>query len=123
MANQIINITVLPNTQGAVLYQNVQNINYLWEDLTPSVEIEVRSFVVAVLGSNGVVGETPTGVINGSNAKFESLYNFDPLSIEVILNGQILSKLEDYNTAGTRTINLFVSPNAGEILRINYTKI
>lgn len=70
-----------------------------------------------------VVNETPSGLINGSNATFTTAFNFDPGTEEVYLNGLKLVKLEDYNTTGTNQIDLYVSPGAGEHLIVNYKKI
>jgi hypothetical protein len=80
-----------------------------------------------VLGASGgtavtVVGETPTGAVNGSNATFTSLFAFAPETVEVFISGFRLTLLADYNTSGNRTITLFASPITGELVRINYIK-
>ncbi len=70
-----------------------------------------------------VVGETPSGAVNGSNATFTSLSPFVPESVEVMINGLYQKRVRDFNTSGVQTIILSSSPNAGELILINYTKI
>ena len=69
-----------------------------------------------------VIGETPSGLINGSNAIFTSAFAFDSASLQVYNNGMLLKILEDYNTSGNNIILNF-SPNSNESLLINYIKI
>lgn len=69
-----------------------------------------------------VVGEIPTGTVDGSNATFTTAFDFVPESVEVFLETCRLGLLDDYNTSGTRTIIFYVSPLAGEKIKINYLK-
>lgn len=73
--------------------------------------------------SDFVIGETPSGTINGSNATFTSLNDFIPETVEVFLNGVRQTLLGDYNTSGNTTILFVTSPGTGEVLRINYIKL
>ena len=82
----------------------------------------------AVWGANGtgvgggaiVVGETPTGLVNGANATYTSLTSFTPGTVEVFVNGLAQRLPTDFNTSGVSTIILTSSPATGESIRINY---
>ena len=64
--------------------------------------------------------ETPTGAIDGVNTVFTLANNPNPdSSLEVILNGQILTAGGDYTLSGT-TITFANAPLEGSILRVNY---
>jgi hypothetical protein len=69
-----------------------------------------------------VVGESPGGVLDGSNATFTSLQPFIPLSVEVLLNGVAQTRVQDFNTTGFTTITLTESPRVDDVLRINYLR-
>jgi len=69
-----------------------------------------------------IIGETPTGAINGSNATFLSAFNFIPESVEVVVNGLIQRVVTDYNTTGLTTVILTTAPLTGESIRLNYTR-
>lgn len=70
-----------------------------------------------------VMGEIPTGLINGANATFTSLSQFIPEKIIVERNGITQRKNTDYTTTGNNTINLTFSPDTGESILINYIKL
>lgn len=75
-------------------------------------------------GAEQVTGEIPTGLINGSNATFTSAFPFDPLSVEVFLNGLRQQVIADYNTVGNTQIIFLVSPESNtSSLLINYKKL
>ena len=69
-----------------------------------------------------VHGETPAGVIDGSNATFTTAFDFVPESVDVS-DGVRLKVIEDYQTTGNRTIILNQSPLAGENILIDYIKL
>ena len=84
-----------------------------------NVVIEFNGALTTSSGSF-VIGETPAGTINGSNATFTTVQNFDPASIAVLLNGVTLVNGIDYYTTGQTTIILNISPVIGDNLRVNY---
>lgn len=87
--------------------------------------IEIGNTLVIYSQNGGqpwVIGEAPTGLVNGVNATFTTAFDFVPESVEVFIETSRMSLLDDYNTAGTRTINFYVSPLAGEKIRINYQR-
>lgn len=100
------------------------NIN----DLTGEISVFTRpqNVVIEFNGSlttgsgSFIIGETPTGAINGSNAQFTTAQNFDPASVSVFLNGVNIINGVDYITTGQNTILLNVSPVNGDYLRVNY---
>lgn len=84
-----------------------------------NVVIEFNGALTTSAGSF-VIGETPAGTINGSNATFSTAQVFDPASVSVFLNGVNIINGVDYITTGTNTILLNVSPVSGDYLRVNY---
>jgi hypothetical protein len=83
------------------------------------VIVKVGAFVSTSSGSF-IIGETPTGAINGSNATFTTLQNFVAGSVEVFVNGVNQVSGVDFTTAGSTTITLNVSPVSGDYIRVNY---
>lgn len=69
-----------------------------------------------------IIGELPTGNINGINATFTSAYSFIPETLEIFVNGIQATKNIDYTTSGANTIMFTYSPATNDILRINYNK-
>lgn len=75
------------------------------------------------LGTGLVVyGETPSGAIDGVNATFQSLHDFVPESVAVYLNGVRQRLVDDYQTSGTQTVVLSVSPSVGEKVLFDYLR-
>lgn len=97
----------------------VQDENQIVQVTSESIIVQVNS-LLTLGGESSVIGETPTGAINGQNATFTSLQNFEPLTVDVILNSTIQTYGIDYITTGTNTIILNVAPVVGDILRLNY---
>lgn len=75
---------------------------------------------VTTSGGSFVIGETPSGAVNGSNATFTTSQNFVPESVQVFINGVSQTNAVDYTTSGTTTITLNVSPVSGDYIRVNY---
>ena len=97
----------------------VQDENQIVEVTSESIIVQVNS-LLTLGGETSVIGETPNGAINGQNATFTSLQNFEPLTVDVILNSTVQTYGIDYITTGTNTIILNVAPVVGDILRLNY---
>jgi hypothetical protein len=72
--------------------------------------------------SSWEIGEVPSGAINGSNATFTSAFDFIPGKVTVYSSGIRLKLGTDFNTSGTRTIQLTFSPSAGESITIDYQR-
>lgn len=72
-------------------------------------------------GTYFVNNETPTGVIDGSNATFTLAFNPNPdSSLKVYLNGQRFKNTgEDYSLSG-QTLTMVVAPDIGSILLVDY---
>lgn len=70
-----------------------------------------------------VIGETPSGAVDGSNATFTTEFNFIPESVELFCGGVRLSVLSDFNTSGNQTITFYVSPKMADLIRVNYQKL
>lgn len=75
---------------------------------------------VTTSGGSFVIGETPSGAVNGSNATFTTSQNFVPETVQVFINGVSQTNAVDYTTSGTTTITLNVSPVSGDYIRVNY---
>lgn len=97
----------------------VQDENQIVQVTSESIIVQVNS-LLTLGGESSVIGETPNGAINGQNATFTSLQNFEPLTVDVILNSTVQTYGIDYITTGTNTIILNVAPVVGDILRLNY---
>lgn len=97
----------------------VQDENQIVQVTSESIIVQVNS-LLTLGGESSVIGETPNGAINGQNATFTSLQNFEPLTVDVILNSTVQTYGIDYITTGTNTITLNVAPVVGDILRLNY---
>lgn len=73
--------------------------------------------------TNFIVGEIPSGIINGSNATFTSVSPFQSGTLAVYLNGMRQGEMVDYNIISNDTFRFIVtSPSPGEILTIDYIK-
>lgn len=83
------------------------------------ITVQVGATVTTSSGSF-VIGETPSGAVNGSNATFTTAQNFVPESVQVFVNGVSQTNAVDYTTSGTTTISLNVSPISGDYIRVNY---
>ncbi|MCC7308388.1 MAG: hypothetical protein IT173_12545 [Acidobacteria bacterium] len=69
-----------------------------------------------------VIGEVPTGAINGSNAIFTTAFPFVPESVGLTVNGLRQKKVDDFNTSGNQTLTLAVSPETGTNMLVDYLR-
>ncbi len=71
-----------------------------------------------------VFGETPVGLINGSNVIFTIVYDFVPGSLELFLNGLKLriGTGNDYQETAANVVTMEYAPTTGDILEVNYYK-
>lgn len=76
----------------------------------------------SVLTPEIILGEIPTGLINGSNATYTTLFDFVPSKVAVYVNGLLQKKITHYNTSGTTTILFVDSPLTGDIIEVDYIK-
>lgn len=106
-------------------------VTYIRHDLhcnalpRPTINLMPSKTIVVISNQQNeaqVIGETPIGLVDGSNATFTSAFDFVPESVEVFVETCRMALLDDYITAGTRTITFYVSPLSGEKIKINYTK-
>lgn len=96
-------------------------------NILPPPRITIKSFPVGQQGPPGIslpwtIDEVPTGVIDGVNTEFEALNDFVPETVQVVLNGQVLTSPDDFHTTGVR--NVFIDrpqpPIVGDKVRLNY---
>jgi hypothetical protein len=67
-----------------------------------------------------VLNEVPSGLIDGSNATFNTLNTF--VSVIVRLNGLAQSLVNDYVTVSNNQIVFNVSPEVGDTITVDYIK-
>lgn len=117
----ISNDKISINTYPQAVTVNIDDLTGQIEVLTrpQNVVIEFNGALTTASGSF-IIGENPSGAINGSNATFVTAQNFDPASIAVFLNGVNIINGVDYITTGQNTVILNVSPVIGDNLRMNY---
>lgn len=82
--------------------------------------IAIENYLVNLPTAKFRFDETPTGLINSSNATFQSLSDFVPESVVVLVNGVVQRRVADFNTSGLRTVTLTESPSSGESVKLNY---
>lgn len=112
------NVSIIVNPEKIAIELNEES--QLIQVTVDSIVVQTNELLTSGDASSFVIGETPTGVINGSNATFTTQNNFVPLSLDLILNSTIQTYGIDYITTGTNTITLNVSPVVGDIIRVNY---
>lgn len=117
LSNDNITIITKPSAINLAINESTGDIDIT--TVPQVIKIQVGAILQTASGTF-VIGEIPNGLINGSNAIFQSLFPFVPESLQVFLNGVSQALAIDYTTSGTQTINLSVSPIIGDIIRINY---
>lgn len=105
---QSVNIDIAPAT-GDI------DISTLPQYITVAVGATIQTFAGIF-----VIGETPSGTINGSNATFTTASGFVPESVQVFVNGVSQTNTVDYTTSGVNTIIFNFSPVNGDYIRVNY---
>ena len=69
-----------------------------------------------------VIGEVPSGVIDGSNTTFTTAYNVFGTAIDVYLNGLLQKRGDDYTFTSPNTIIFTNAPISGSNLLCDYIK-
>lgn len=72
--------------------------------------------------SEFVFGETPAGLVNGSNATYTTAFDFVPESVVPSINGLEQKAGTHFITMGNDTIIFNDSPTTGEIITVTYIK-
>ena len=106
--SEAVNIDILPTTGDVDITTIPQYIT-----------VQVGATVTTSSGSF-VIGETPSGLVNGSNATYTTAQNFVAESVQVFINGVFQTNGVDYTTSGSTTITMNVSPVSGDYIRVNY---
>jgi len=86
-----------------------------------------RAFTPTVLTYGGlaqpqVVGEVPTGVIDGSNMTYYTANSFMGGTLAVYLNGLRMKLGLDFNSAGVNSFLFAYAPVTGDLLTVDYIK-
>ena len=112
----------------------MEDIEVIIEENITDVEVVVNTYpanieVIVEHGGGGddlnklVHNETPSGIINGTNALFNSLSPFVPESLQVYVNGLLIKPIDEWVNIGNNQIRLQFSPGNGESILINYIKL
>jgi hypothetical protein len=126
-----LNVTVTNNETKATVHEDAIAVSLVENKQIVTIPSTVVQVVeVAQQGPPGPpgsalqnFGEVPSGLIDGVNSTFTTADPFIPETVQVFLNGMLLIKPDEYNTSGNQTIVLAVSPNTGENLQVNYTRL
>lgn len=69
-----------------------------------------------------VLGEIPSGLIDGVNATFTTAYSVFGTAIDVFLNGVLQKRGDDYTFTSPNTITFVSAPPSGSNLLCDYIK-
>jgi hypothetical protein len=67
-----------------------------------------------------VVGETPSGAIDGVNQSFTTAHNFASNQLWVWLNGLRMKLTTDYTITGANSFHFVTAPQTGDTLVVDY---
>ncbi len=112
-------VTIVTKQSSVNLNINENNGDIDISTIPQVIKVEIGAVLTTSSGTF-VIGEIPSGQINGSNPTFTTSINFVPESVQVFVNGVSQSLTEDYVTIGTTTIQMNISPIIGDRIRINY---
>lgn len=88
------------------------------------VAVEITPPIIAVGAGGGaavmVVGEIPTGVIDGSNLLFITSYAFPGNQLWVYLNGLRQHTTNDYVILSDNSFQMVTAPLVGDFLTVDY---
>jgi len=73
-----------------------------------------------VQGTQYIMGETPTGTLNGINKVFAAANAFAPNSLEVFLNGLRQRRVDDYTETSSTQFTFVTAPKATDTISIDY---
>lgn len=133
---EAINTDASQLTSGILPDERLSDNVVLTEDLLSEiagVTINITSPDGSILITNGgsggvttsvdlVVGETPSGLVNGSNATYTTAFSFVPESVELFINGLRQNRVTHFTTSGTTTVIISDAPLTGEPIQLNYRK-
>jgi hypothetical protein len=116
------------SNESVTIVTNPQSVNIEIAPATGDIDIStLPQYITVAVGAtiqtsagNFVIGETPSGTINGSNATFTTASGFVPESVQVFVNGVSQTNTVDYTTSGVNTIIFNFSPVNGDYIRVNY---
>lgn len=134
--------TILLDVSAAdVIEMEVQidqiDMEVVFESVAMDVDADVIEMALQVEGIQGaqgligpggegqgsiVLGEELTGAINGVNATFTTEDEFVPGVVVVRVNGLTQRIIHDFQTIGTQTIIMVVSPLPGDYLSADYER-
>jgi len=69
---------------------------------------------------SGKYGETPSGLINGSNKDFTTAAGYVANTLMVYLNGLRQKRVDDYTETSSTTFQLVNAPPSGTTLTVDY---
>jgi len=71
-----------------------------------------------------IVGEIPTGDVDGINVLFETEFTFEENSLKVYLNGLALREglTKDYILVNSTSFEFIIPPENGDVVEVDYQK-
>lgn len=111
------NVTIITKTDAINIGLDGGGIDIA--TMPQEITVKIGATVTTSTGTF-VIGETPSGAVNGSNATYTTAQNFVPETVQLFINGVSQTNGVDYTTSGTTTLTLNVSPIAGDYIRVNY---
>jgi len=116
-SNESVTIVTKPQLVNIGIQQGTGDV-----DITTIPEFITVQVAASIQTSAGtfIIGETPAGAVNGSNATYTTASPFVPESVQLFVNGVSQTNGVDYITSGTTTIILNASPTIGDYIRVNY---
>jgi|SRR5215831_485971 len=104
-----------PNNQVAPLDYDSVNNNKHWQ--------RVAFGTAGAGGAVAVIGETPSGTINGSNVNFTTAHPFQFVSTSLYLNGLRQEIPDDYVETSNQILTFVVAPISGDKIRVDYLRL
>lgn len=101
--------------KGEIIFPSNPQGDFLRDDGTFSTP--------STTGTASEFNETPSGLVNGSNATYTTAYNFIPETVRVSLNGLLQRNPTDFTTSGNDTIIFTTSPETGDEIRTHYERL
>ena len=114
--NISLNITEIPELVSINIIETVQQVAILVNEASMGLQGPPG----ATGNVNMILGEQPSGLVNGSNATFTTSLSFQPGKLAVYINGLLQKIITHYQTIGTQTILFTDSPQVGDQLQIDY---
>jgi len=86
----------------------------------PGDTISLDYLLPSEAGGTNIYGETPAGLVNGSNKVFTTSFVYSPGLIAIFRSGLRLRNPDDYSETGPKQFTLVDAPLSGDNLSVDY---